>query len=516
MRTRRHPTRLILLVLTLFLAAHVGVALGTEPGHTLWGTHLASNPDFGLKDIALAADGTVYVSSLSGQLYAVNPGGGLKWVYDAGPMMVTCPAIRRAPYGEDKQYDGTIYVGMSNGRVLAISPAGQLVWTFQAGCTVSGAPAIARDGTIYVGSRSSALYAINPNGTLKWVFETIDIAGVEDPIIGPDGTIYFGTFWENRFYAVNPDGSQKWTYKLTDPASTSPAIGGGGVLYLGSGWDLRAFYPWGGARWVVPMYGQVDSSPAIGDDGTIYVAGSAALIAHDPDATEKWIFQHDGDYPGAYISSAAVDSNGTIYFGSLDEHLYAVHPDGSFHWDFAAHSQVHSSPIIGPDGTLYICTATHLVAFHTGSSGPASSTWPMYRHDPERSGRLDHLWIVKASINQLIQQVSLLRLPAGITRSLVAKLESALQSVEIGRVNAAMFKLGAFVHQVRALTGRRIPTREADALIREARSIMSELNDLTGRPHLPRHWGIAWKRIMRHRLCPVRWGVIIRRLSACR
>ncbi len=483
--------------LTLALLAHVGVALGIDPGDTLWGAHLVFEPGFGLRDVALARDGTLYAYSLTGYLYAVHPGGGLKWEYDTGSVISTCLAIRYAPPGENPQHDGTVYVGLADGRVLAVNPQGGLEWTFQAGCTVSGAPAIAKDGTIYVGSRSSALYAINPSGTLKWVFETIETAGVQDPVIAPDGTIYFGTFWENRFYAVNPDGSLKWAVQLEDPVTTSPAIATGGIIYVGACSKLYALYPWGAVKWAVPLWGQVDSSPAIGADGTIYI-GADTLVAHNPDGSEKWHFQHDGKHPAVFASSPAVDSNGTIYFGSLDEYLYAVHPDGSFYWRCCTHEQVHSSPIIGNDGTLYMNTLTHVIAFYTGSSGLASSLWPMYRQDPERSGRLDYLWIMKIDMITLIKHVRVIDLPMGIKRSLLAKLESALRSFDAGHILPAVHKLGAFIHQVQAQEGKKIPEELADILIRDALDIL-----MLADGHCPWHrpWWCRWRH-KHHRFAP--------------
>jgi len=471
MDTRRLPLALFPVVLMVLLVSHVGVALAMEPGDTLWGAHLLPGPDLGLRDVALAKDGTLYAYSLLGRLFAVNPGGGLKWEYDTGHVIVTSLAIRYAPPGESPQHDGTIYVGLANGQVLAVSPEGQLVWALQTGCTVEGSPAIAKDGTIYVGTRSSALFAINPDGTIKWVFPTIETAGVEDPVVGPGGTIYFGTFWENRFYAVNPDGSLQWAVELPDPVRTSPAIATGGIIYVGAGWKLYSLYPSGQIRWAVQLYGQVDSAPAIGADGTIYI-GADTLVAHNPDGSERWHFQYNGTYPGVYVSSPAVDSNGTIYFGSLDGHIYAVNADGSFFWRVDGHEQIHSSPIIGPGGALYMSTPTHVIAFYTGASGWAQSPWPMYRHDPERSGRLKRFWLSLDDLQQLLGSVIRAALPKGTERSLVAKLESAMRSAEMGRTNAAVCKVRAFIHRVEALDGKRIPPEVAEALIDEALSII--------------------------------------------
>ncbi|MFX8907025.1 PQQ-binding-like beta-propeller repeat protein, partial [Acinetobacter baumannii] len=81
------------------------------------------------------------------------------------------------------------------------------------------------------------LYALNPDGTQKWVNDQIGSAiglAVSSPGIGPDGTIYIGSFTKN-LYAINPtDGSQKWAFQTGGYLQSSPAIGADGVIYISS------------------------------------------------------------------------------------------------------------------------------------------------------------------------------------------------------------------------------------------------------------------------------------------
>src|SRR5438477_567596 len=49
----------------------------------------------------------------------------------------------------------------------------------------------------------------------------------------------------------------------------------------------------------------------------------------------------------------AIDSDGTIYFGTFTGRLWAVRPDGSRKWVFRAGLEIQSSPAIGADGTIY-------------------------------------------------------------------------------------------------------------------------------------------------------------------
>jgi len=455
----------------LLLLVCFGAALGAAPQDPIWGVTLPLATEDVLNHVALGPDGTIYAGSLDGFLYAINPDKTLKWAYDTGSSITTDPAIRHAAPGEDPQHNGTVYIGLGDGRVLAINPAGGLDWTVYMGCVVCGAPAIAKDGTIYVGARSSQLVAINPDGSTKWVFPTIETAAVQDPVVGPDGTIYFGTSWENRFYAVNPDGSQEWVVNLEFPVTTSPAIARDGMIYVGAQWKLYAIYPWGGVEWMQSLWGQIYASPAIGADGTIYACADT-LVAHNTDGSEKWHFHFAGMMPGVHSSSPAVDANGVIYFGSLDNHLYAVHPDGSFYWRFNGYSQIHSSPLIDDDGVLCMCSSHSVYGFDTGASGPANSTWPMYRQDPARNGRLDTFLILTLDVKKLLRRVIAAELNTGIEKSLVPKLESALQALDMSRLTPAKNNVKAFINHVSAQRAKKIPVEAADVLIRDARAIL--------------------------------------------
>ena len=55
--------------------------------------------------------------------------------------------------------DGTVYVGSDDGTVWAIGLNGDVRWTYKTGGTVFSSPAIAPDGTVYVGSADGRLYA---------------------------------------------------------------------------------------------------------------------------------------------------------------------------------------------------------------------------------------------------------------------------------------------------------------------------------------------------------------------
>jgi parallel beta-helix repeat protein len=56
----------------------------------------------------------------------------------------------------------------------------------------------------------------------------------------------------------------------------------------------------------------------------------------------------------AIHSSPTIGPDGTIYVGSLDKKLHALNPDGSLKWAFPTEDWIYSSPAIGSDGTVYV------------------------------------------------------------------------------------------------------------------------------------------------------------------
>ncbi|MDH5373903.1 MAG: metallophosphoesterase, partial [Acidimicrobiia bacterium] len=66
--------------------------------------------------------------------------------------------------------------------------------------------------------------------------------------------------------------------------------------------------------------------------------------------------------------------------------------------------------------------------------------------------------------------------PAGVYNSLIKKLESALKSLDKGQYKTAMNKLGAFINEVEARSGKRIDPDAAVALIAGAESIVNDVD----------------------------------------
>ena len=312
----------------------------------------AINPDGSLKwryptrdgvfsSPAIAPDGTIYFASFDNCVYALEDAGNygsFKWRYSLGTTAFSSPAVGS---------DGTVYAGSLNFRMYAIAPSGVLKWSYRTGYCVFSSPAIGPGGEIYFGSKDECLYALEDSvayGKLRWKHATgtfFDGHFMDSsPAIGSDGTIYVGTDpygggskdpvpVDSVFFAVNPNGTLKWKFPMEDGAESSPAIGPDGTIYVGSfDGNLYAIRDDGSAgtlKWAFPTHGAIDGSPAVDGCGVVYFGSrDSTLYAVNPDGTLRWSFATGGEIE----SSPSIDKNGTLYVGSFDGHLYAIGNEG--------------------------------------------------------------------------------------------------------------------------------------------------------------------------------------------
>jgi outer membrane protein assembly factor BamB len=340
---------------------------------------------------ALSPDGaTVYVgveTRTAGRVVAINTDGSLKWTVNRADWVSSSPAV--AP-------DGTVYVGCYDGKLYAIAPAnGAIKWEFDTRTFVHSSPAIGADGTVYFGAGDSRLHAVASNSVERWSFPTGDWI-LSSPAIGADGTIYFGSRDKN-VYAVGPDGREKWRFPTGGAVESSPAIGIDGTIYIGSSDQrLYAIGADGQKRWEFVTNGEIVASPVLGPDGTVYFAAlDSSFYALAPEAGElRWRTALSTNS----ISSAAVRGDGTVIFGADDGVVRALNPqNGSVRWLYdtkktIAEDVIEASPLVAPNGAIYISSQDGGLYKIKGSGSPLSSlsVWPSFRRNLAHTGRVGY------------------------------------------------------------------------------------------------------------------------------
>lgn len=83
---------------------------------------------------------------------------------------------------------------------------------------------------------------------------------------------------------------------------------------------------------------------------TILLLGVASVASGALPGDILWQYQTGGQVH----SSPVLGADGTIYVGSDDSRVHAINPDGSQKWIYATGGVVFSSPAVGADGTVYV------------------------------------------------------------------------------------------------------------------------------------------------------------------
>jgi outer membrane protein assembly factor BamB len=368
------PRQIIFVFCACFGAALAGFA---QPVTNLWSLQLSKTDSD--SSPALAPDGTIYQGTFDGKLFAVTPQGEIKWTFQAGREIQSSPAV-----GDG----GTIYFGSRDRKFYALAPDGKLKWTFATGAWIDSSPAIATDGAIYFGSWDGNFYALNPNGSLKWKFLAEGIVD-SSPAIGADGTIYFGSH-DKKFYALAPDGKLRWQFATQGQIISSPAINSDGtIIFTSNDGNLYALNNDGSEKWHLHTGGFTRSSPVLDKDGDIFVMVKECLFSFTSAGTKKWAWCSALDND----DSVAIAADGLIYFPRPWRTLTAMKPDGGEQWEMSLPVNVSSSPVIGKDGVIYMAAGRFLYAINSpnGLAPLAKSSWPMWRADPQHTGRVQNV-----------------------------------------------------------------------------------------------------------------------------
>lgn len=172
----------------------------------------------------------------------------------------------------------------------------------------------------------------------------------------------------NRMYAIaavwiisiiNPSGlfaqlSPRWSFKTGAAIVASPQVKDL-VAYFGS--TDSSFYAidinGGNKRWVVKTGGEIRSTACLENQRLYFVSGDGYLWCLNLNGELQWKFRTEGEKKyelysfSDYYQSSPAYSDGIIYFGSGDHHIYAVNAQsGKLVWKYKTGQVVHTNPVI--------------------------------------------------------------------------------------------------------------------------------------------------------------------------
>lgn len=330
---------------------------------------------------ALDLQGNLYITTTRGSLYSLTPEGRTRWQFQFGFESVSTPALGA---------DGSVFFGARDRYCYAVDSTGQLRWRFRTGNWVDASPAIGADGTVYIGSWDSNFYALDAKGQLRW---NITTGGpiTSSAAVNAGGTIYFGSH-DGKFYAVSPQGAKQWEFTTRGAILSSPAIGGDGALYFSSADGyLRVLNPGGTLRWQLHTGGITAASPVLGSQGQIFLGINSNHCEISAEGKLVWSrsMSLNGYAPFDWLVATPVAlEDGTMFTGGIDAALSIFERGGAGRWHSFPGSSIRAAPLLDGKGNAYCATTgTGLHAF-TNCPAPAATSWPMFRGNPQRTGRV--------------------------------------------------------------------------------------------------------------------------------
>lgn len=356
----------------------VGPTAAVDPAWTF-------ETDGAVRSSAAVVDGTVYVGSDDGTLYAIEAAAGeVAWAYQTDGPIRSSPAV----------LGRTVYVGSDDGYLHAVSiHTGESRWKLETGDRVRGSPTVEAntgaldtdDHIVAVGSDDGSMYVCDTaTGELVVSFPS------DGRVVGAPMVYYIqaGTpaewtgFWELAWgnsdgneYAWIPEAPSESARFQALPrapsihagpaAPRSTAAPGRGRLdswYIPGTDALRKFSGTGNADWTVETNGEIRASPAIGSRQVFLGSWDGSVYALDPSSgEEQWRFE-----TGGKVDASPSLAGGSLYVSSHDGRVYAITTDGESLWSFDTGAAVRTSPVVAEravyvgsdDGAIYALEAS--------------------------------------------------------------------------------------------------------------------------------------------------------------
>jgi outer membrane protein assembly factor BamB len=338
-------------------------AVGPNAARTKW-TYAGAAPIDA--SAVIGADGTIYVGSTNGSLYALTPDGSVRWSTAAGIDIEAAAALGA---------DGLVYVVTSTSRqtvsLVALGAAtGAPSWTVtigQGSAAQVSAPVLGPEGNVYVATEAG-IQAFSSGGVPLWTYGPYGNADFAPPTVAADGTLFFGLLTSPPrapvFVALDAAGNPTWTANSPSNNRGGLALGQDGTLYgcgevlpPGSGEavdQIFALAATGAVAWTQTPASDgwgCQGTPAVGPGGNVVFPLAFLLDFVTGSGDAVWAHPFS---PAFAVSTPAIGGDGTVYVGTPTG-VTAFAPSGATTWSYATGSAV-TAPAIGADGTVYVTT----------------------------------------------------------------------------------------------------------------------------------------------------------------
>lgn len=301
----------------------------------------------GVQSFPVVADGVLYYTSSSGQIYALDAASGTKiWAYKAKIDQERAEGTFYNPYNRGLAIGyGKVYIGTVDGRMIALdAKTGELAWdnmimTVEKGNKgFTGAPVIVKD-KVLIGSNGGELsgccgpiFAVNAeSGEVEWQFDTIG------------GDERSRNSWGNDSWKIGGGGG--WMTGSYDPVTNS--------VWWGTA-NPAPDYDWAGENWMTegprPGLNLYSSSVVVLDADTGTLKAYFSEMPHD-----AWDFD---SAPGEFVQ---IDRGGKRYM---------MHPNkGGILFTYNADPDIASDQVLKVENATLIGKTYNYIKGVDGKTG---------------------------------------------------------------------------------------------------------------------------------------------------
>jgi outer membrane protein assembly factor BamB len=324
--------------------------IGPQTGNLLWSHNLGGNLTPGP---VVGADGTIYVASTNGVLYALNPmtGAELWEVQGTGPSangddLSVSPLI--LPSGE------LLWPG-PGGVVDEVSPKGTVVWSHGFGGTVLSP--VLNNSTVYLVTTSGNVSAVAVGGAEPVVAWSIQVGNSSfgSPVI--DGTGQLVTTTGRDIVAVRNDGTKgviAWRNALNAAVEVSASSDAKGHVYVtdNSG-TAYCFTDAGQLLWSRRVGAESYSSSSVTRAGSLVVGDNSGRL-NVVDAATGFSLGRFRASKLALWAAQAIDERGDLYVGTQSKTVVGFSPSGRTLFRDRVSGPIDGYPALTGAGVLII------------------------------------------------------------------------------------------------------------------------------------------------------------------
>jgi outer membrane protein assembly factor BamB len=300
----------------------------------------------------------------------------LSWMFNTTGAVVSSPSAA----------DGRVYVGSLSGSVYCLNArSGSLIWSFGTGGGIESSPAVV-NGAVYVVSDDGYLYCLNAiNGSSVWTryvgadlaanFDSSKIIRSSPTVVG--NRVYVGSVDGNLYCLDAQTGDITWTRKTGGIITSSPAVSSGAVYVSAQEPSTGALYKLdagnGSVLWRLNLpYVQQSrgtdmlSSPAVA--GGLVFTSANRQVFYAVDAASGNILWAYSDVDGGFIVGSPLCVDGKVILTNGYSLVSIEALTGRLIWKVGIGASASILPTYA-DGKLYVASDTRVLYVLNATDG---------------------------------------------------------------------------------------------------------------------------------------------------